>query len=77
MDIVIDFCDEQFIVELKIWKGEQKHEKAHEQLIEYLNSKNKGEGYLLTFDFRKRKAKKSSAKWVRKGGKRILDCLCV
>jgi hypothetical protein len=77
MDVVVDFLNEQFIVELKIWKGEQKHEKAHEQLIEYLNSKNKTEGYLLTFDFRKRKAKKASAKWVRKGKKKFLDCLCV
>jgi len=77
MDVIIDFDKEQFIVELKIWKGEQKHEKAHEQLIAYLNSKNKSEGYLLTFDFRKRKAKKASAKWVRKNKKKFLDCLCV
>ncbi|GBU25165.1 hypothetical protein R83H12_01805 [Fibrobacteria bacterium R8-3-H12] len=77
MDVIVDFDKEQFIVELKIWKGEQKHEKAHEQLIAYLNFKNKSEGYLLTFDFRKRKAKKSSAKWVRKSKKKFLDCLCV
>jgi len=77
MDVIVDFEKEQFIVELKVWKGEQKHEQAHKQLIEYLNSKNKSEGYLLTFDFRKRKAKKPSAKWVRKGKKKFLDCLCV
>jgi hypothetical protein len=77
MDVVVDFNDEQFIVELKIWKGEQKHEKSYEQLIEYLNSKNKSDGYLLTFDFRKRRAAKPSAKWVRKGKKKFLDCLCV
>jgi len=76
-DLIIDFNDEQFIVELKIWKGEQKHEQAHKQLIEYLNSKNKNEGYLLTFDFRKRRAKKPSAKWVRKGKKKFYDCLAV
>jgi hypothetical protein len=75
-DVIIDFNSEQFIVELKIWHGEQKHEKAHEQLIKYLNSKNKSEGYLLTFDFRKRRVKKPSAKWVRKGKKKFLDCLC-
>jgi len=76
-DLIIDFNDEQFIVELKIWKGEQKHEKAHEQLIKYLESKNKNEGYLLTFDFRKKRAKKPSAKWVRKGKKKFYDCLAV
>ena len=77
LDMIVDFGMEQFIVELKIWKGEQKHEKAHEQLIEYLNSKNKSEGYLLTFDFRKRRVKKPVAKWVRKSKKKFLDCLCV
>ena len=76
-DLIVDYGTEQFVVELKIWHGEQKHEKAYEQLIEYLNSKNKSEGYLLTFDFRKRRAKKPSAKWVRKGKKKFLDCLCV
>lgn len=77
MDVLIDFGSEQFIIELKIWKGEQKHEKAHEQLISYLNSKNKTEGYLVTFDFRKRRLEKPSVKWVRKGKKRFLDCLAV
>jgi hypothetical protein len=76
-DLIVDYGTEQFIVELKIWHGEQKHEKAYEQLIEYLNSKNKSEGYLLTFDFRKRRAKKPSTKWIRKGKKKFLDCLCV
>ncbi|GBU26219.1 hypothetical protein R83H12_02913 [Fibrobacteria bacterium R8-3-H12] len=76
-DLIVDFGTEQFIVELKLWHGEQKHEKAHEQLIKYLDSKNKSEGYLLTFDFRKRRAKKPSAKWVRKGKKKFLDCLAV
>jgi len=76
-DLVVDFNDKQFIVELKLWYGKQKHEEAHKQLIKYLDFKNKSEGYLLTFDFRKRKAKKFSAKWVRKSKKKFLDCLCV
>ena len=76
-DLIVDYGKEQFVIELKIWKGEQKHEKAHEQLIKYLESKNKNEGYLLTFDFRKKRAKKPSAKWVRKGKKKFYDCLAV
>jgi hypothetical protein len=76
-DVIIDYNSEQFIIELKLWHGEQKHESAYEQLVEYLNSKNKAEGYLLTFDFRKKRAAKPSAKWVKKGKKKIFDCLCV
>jgi hypothetical protein len=77
LDVIVDFGAEQFIIELKLWYGEKKHDEAHKQLIEYLDSKNKSEGYLVTFDFRKRRAKKPSAKWVRKGKKKFLDCLCV
>jgi hypothetical protein len=77
LDVIVDFGAEQFIIELKLWYGEKKHEEAHKQLIEYLYSKNKSEGYLVTFDFRKRRAKKPSAKWVRKSKKKFLDCLCV
>ncbi|MDR2583511.1 MAG: AAA-like domain-containing protein [Fibromonadaceae bacterium] len=76
-DLIVDYSSEQFIIELKLWHGEQKHEQAHKQLIEYLNSKNKSIGYLLTFDFRKNRAKKPSAKWVKKGKKKFLDCLAV
>jgi hypothetical protein len=76
-DLIVDFNEQQFIVELKLWYGEKKHEEAHKQLIEYLNSKNKSEGYLVTFDFRKRRAKKPSSKWVRKEKKKFLDCICV
>ncbi len=53
MDIVLDFNKEQFIIELKIWRGEQSHEEAYEQLSGYLDTMNMDTGYLLTFDFRK------------------------
>ena len=53
MDIVIDFGRDQFIVELKLWKGETNKEKAYEQLLGYMETKNAAKGYLLTFDFRK------------------------
>jgi hypothetical protein len=32
MDLVIDFLKQQFILELKIWSGDAKHEDAYEQL---------------------------------------------
>jgi len=64
------------IVELKLWYGEASHEKALEQLVGYLDSKNKDTGYLLTFDFRKENnIGKPQAKWVEHKGKRIFDCM--
>jgi hypothetical protein len=74
MDLVIDFLAQQFILELKIWRGYSKHEDAYTQLSKYLKSKNMNEGYLLTFDFRK-KGDESLAenKWIEWEGKRIFD----
>jgi len=75
MDIVVDFAREQFVVELKLWKGEAGHKKAYEQLADYLGSKGFSTGYLLTFDFRKGKNKQPCAKWMDFGGKRIFDVI--
>jgi hypothetical protein len=68
MDLVIDFGPDQFIVELKLWRGEARHEEAYGQLAGYLDSKNADTGYLLTFDFRKGMSKQPRAEWVDIGG---------
>ena len=36
IDLVIDFLKKQFIIELKIWYGENRHEEAYDQLAKYL-----------------------------------------
>jgi hypothetical protein len=74
IDLVIDFLKQQFILELKLWDGESKHEKAYEQLAYYLKSKNTDSGYLLTFDFRKKGDDSfSENKWIEWNSKRIFD----
>jgi len=75
MDIVVDFKQEQFIIELKIWKGEIKKEKAYEQLLDYMNTKNANKGYLLTFDFRKDKKKEQTKEWIQIGNKMIFSVI--
>ena len=37
MDVVIDYLGEQFVVELKIWRGDAYNERGKEQLSDYLN----------------------------------------
>ena len=74
MDIIVDYGIDQFIVELKLWKGESKHEKAYDQLLDYMDSKNAATGYLLTFDFSK-KPKPHKPQWVEWKGKRIFDVI--
>ncbi|MCL1918759.1 MAG: AAA-like domain-containing protein [Peptococcaceae bacterium] len=75
MDLVVDYGRQQFIIELKVWRGEQYHREAHAQLNAYLESKNAHEGYLLTFDFRKEGHKTPGALWRKIGGKRIFDVI--
>lgn len=71
MDIVVDYGNDQYILELKRWYGSKRHEDAYEQLYEYLESKQAEEGYLLIFDFRKQKEPKME--WVIYKGKKIFD----
>ncbi|RXI44936.1 AAA family ATPase [Clostridium tetani] len=52
-DIVITYNKKMYILELKIWRGEEYHKKGLKQLVEYLNQYRLEEGYLLIFDFRK------------------------
>lgn len=42
-----------YIIELKIWRGEEYHEKGLQQLGAYLEQYGLEEGHLLVFDFRK------------------------
>ena len=75
MDIVVDFGSDQFIIELKIWRGLQYEKDAYEQLLGYLDSKRADTGYLLTFDFRKDSNKTAKAEWVEMNGKRIFEVM--
>jgi len=75
MDIVVDFGSQQFIIELKRWRGEQYQAEAYSQLCNYLESKHMDTGYLLTFDFRKDGNKVRKAEWIEVNGKRIFDVM--
>lgn len=54
-DIIIDYKGEQFIVELKIWRGNAYNEEGEKQLADYLDSYGLKKGYMLTFNFNKEK----------------------
>ena len=54
-DVIVDYQGEQFIIEMKIWHGKEYHERGMEQLAEYLDIYQKQTGYLLSFNFNKKK----------------------
>ena len=72
MDLVVTYGREEFVVELKIWRGDKYEEKGRDQLSEYLAIRGKDEGYLVTFDFSKEKEEKEP-EWLEWNGKRIFE----
>jgi len=55
MDVVISYGSHEYIVELKIWHGQQYRQRGLEQLEKYLDSRNSQKGYLVSFNFNKYK----------------------
>lgn len=54
-DLIIDFQGKQYIVEMKIWHGEEYNARGEEQLLGYLNDYSLKKGYMLSFNFNKKK----------------------
>jgi hypothetical protein len=54
-DVIVDYLGEQFIVELKIWHGDEYNERGEQQLVDYLNYYHKNKGYMLSFNFNQKK----------------------
>ena len=71
MDVIVTYGKEEFIIELKIWRGASEHERALDQLTDYLNLMNHDVGYLLTFSFNKHKDTASS--WAIHSDKKIYN----
>ena len=74
MDLVVTYGKQEFIIELKIWRGDKYEESGRDQLAAYLATRNMNEGYLVTFDFSKDK-KVTEPQWIDWNGKRIFEVI--
>ena len=54
-DVIVDYRGEQFVIELKIWRGNEYHVRGEAQLLEYLTHYSLKKGYMLSFNFNKKK----------------------
>ena len=54
-DVIVDYRGEQYMIEMKIWHGKEYHERGESQLADYLEIYRKKTGYLLSFNFNKKK----------------------
>lgn len=55
MDVVISYGGCEYIVELKIWRGQKYRQEGLAQLEGYLDSRSSRKGYLVSFSFNKHK----------------------
>ncbi|MDQ1351671.1 MAG: hypothetical protein QG657_1976, partial [Acidobacteriota bacterium] len=71
IDVVITFGPRKYIIELKLWHGEQYHQKGIEQLCDYLEKQGERKGYLLIYDLRKESRLCGTAQFIERKGKEI------
>ncbi len=72
-DVIIDYLGEQFIIELKIWHGNEYNQRGESQLVDYLNYYHIDKGYMLSFNFNKKK--KIGVREIRVKGKTIIEAV--
>lgn len=54
-DVIVDYGGEQFVIELKIWRGNGYNTRGEEQLSAYLEHYHLTKGYMISFNFNKKK----------------------
>ncbi len=54
-DMIIDYLGHQYIIEMKIWRGDSYNKRGEQQLLEYLDYYHLDKGYLMSFCFNKNK----------------------
>jgi len=72
-DVIVDYLGEQFVVEMKIWHGNEYNERGERQLAEYLDYFHQEKGYLLSFNFNRQK--ETGLKKIVVGGKIIVEAV--
>ena len=72
-DVIVDYNREQFVVELKIWHGEEYHQRGEAQLLGYLEDYHLKKGYMISFNFNKKKQTGVFERWI--NGRLLLEAV--
>ena len=70
-DVIVDYLGRQYIIELKIWRGPRYNAEGEKQICEYLDHFGLNTGYMLSFNFNKKK--EQGVKLVRIGDKVLYE----
>lgn len=72
-DVVIDYQGQQIVCELKIWHGKEYNSRGEKQLLDYLEAYHLTTGYMLSFNFNKRK--KIGVQKIKLGDKLLIEAV--
>ena len=70
-DVIVDYLGQQYIIELKIWRGPRYHAEGEKQISQYLDYFGLTMGYMLSFNFNQNKV--PGVQMVSVGDKRLLE----
>ena len=73
-DMIIDYLGTQYIIEMKIWRGDAYNERGEQQLTEYLDYYHVNKGYMLSFCFNQKK-ETGIVKRLKFGEKEIVEAV--
>lgn len=73
MDIQVFYGEEEFVVELKLWRGPAYEQKGYDQLVDYLEAKELRQGYLISFSRNRKKPKEDQ--WLHYKGHDIYEVI--
>lgn len=72
-DVIVDYLGKQYVIELKIWHGDEYNTQGEKQLSEYLDYYHIDKGYLLSFNFNKNK--QSGMHTIELNGRMIVEAI--
>ncbi|MCD7817832.1 MAG: 9-O-acetyl-N-acetylneuraminate esterase, partial [Lachnospiraceae bacterium] len=73
MDLMIFYRGEQYILELKNWRGNAYNQRGEKQLSDYLDYFHMKKGYMLSFNFNKNK--KTGIKEIAVGDRLLIEAV--
>lgn len=72
-DLIVDYLGIQYIIEMKVWRGNAYNERGEEQLLGYLDHYHLNKGYMLSFNFNRNKT--PGVKEIRIGDKFLIEAV--
>lgn len=72
-DVIVDYNGEQYVIELKLWRGNAYNERGEEQLLNYLDHYHLKKGYMISFCFNLNK--QTGVKEIRFGEKVLVEAI--